>query len=117
MVAHLGSGASMCALQAGRSIASTMGFTGLDGLPMGTRSGAIDPGVLLYLMDEYGMDARSLERLLYYESGLLGVSEVSNDMRVLQESDDPAAKFAIDYFVYRIGRELGSLTAALGYIR
>lgn len=114
VVAHLGSGASMCALGNRRSVATTMGFTALDGLPMGTRCGSVDPGVLLYLMDEHGMDARRLETLLYHESGLRGVSEISNDMRVLLASDDPRAAEAIDLFVYRIGRELGSLVAALG---
>lgn len=114
VVAHLGSGASMCALKAGRSIAATMSFTPLDGLPMGTRCGALDPGVLLYLMDRHGLDARALERLLYNESGLLGVSEVSNDMRVLLASPSPQAREAVDLFVYRVGRDLGSLAAALG---
>ena len=114
VVLHLGNGASMCALQGGRSIASTMGFTAVDGLPMGTRCGAIDPGVLIYLMDERGMDARALEKLLYHQSGLLGVSGVSSDMRELLASTEPRAALAIDLFVYRIGRELGSLAAALG---
>ncbi len=114
VVAHLGNGASLCAIRDGRSVASTMGFTALDGLPMGTRSGAIDPGVLLWLMDERGMDARAIETLLYTQSGLLGVSGVSSDMRKLRESADKRAKLAIDLFVYRIGRELGSLAAALG---
>ncbi|MEJ8824585.1 acetate/propionate family kinase [Variovorax humicola] len=114
VVLHLGNGASMCALQAGRSIASTMGFTAVDGLPMGTRCGALDPGVILYLMDERGMDARAIEKLIYSQSGLLGVSGVSSDMRELLESDQPQAKVAVDLFVYRIGRELGSLAAALG---
>ncbi len=114
VVAHLGNGSSMCALKGGRSMASTMGFTALDGLPMGTRSGALDPGVLLYLMDRHGMDARALEKLLYQESGLLGVSGISSDMRTLLMSPDPRAAAAIDLFVYRIGRELGSLVAALG---
>ena len=114
VVLHLGNGASMCALQGGRSIASTMGFTAVDGLPMGTRCGAIDPGVLIYLMDQHGMDARALEKLIYQQSGLLGVSGVSSDMRVLLDSADPRAALAIDLFVYRIGRELGSLAAALG---
>ncbi len=114
VVAHLGNGASMCALAAGRSAASTMGFTALDGLPMGTRCGAIDPGVLLHLLDHHGMDARGLEKLLYHESGLLGVSGVSSDMRALLASDDPHAAEAVDLFVYRIVRELGSLAAALG---
>jgi acetate kinase len=114
VVLHLGNGASMCALLAGRSVASTMGFTAVDGLPMGTRCGAIDPGVILYLMDERGMDARAVEKLIYNQSGLLGVSGVSSDMRVLLDSPEPRARIAIDLFVYRIGRELGSLAAALG---
>jgi acetate kinase len=114
VVAHLGNGASICAMQGGRSVATTMSFTALDGLPMGTRCGAIDPGVLLYLMDQHGMDARGLEQLLYHQSGLLGVSGVSSDMRTLLESRDPRAAEALDLFVYRIGRELGSLAAALG---
>jgi acetate kinase len=114
VVLHLGNGASMCALHGGRSIASTMGFTAVDGLPMGTRCGAIDPGVVLYLMDERGMDARAIERLIYSQSGLLGVSGVSSDMRTLLESTEPRARLAIDLFCYRIGRELGSLAAALG---
>jgi acetate kinase len=114
VVLHLGNGASMCALQAGASIATTMGFTAVDGLPMGTRSGSLDPGVVLYLMRERGMDAAAIESLLYDESGLLGVSGVSSDMRELLASPDPRAAFAIELFVYRIGRELGSLAAALG---
>jgi acetate kinase len=114
IVAHLGNGASMCALRGGRSVATTMSFTPLDGLVMGTRCGNLDPGVLLYLMDRHGMDARALEKLLYHESGLLGVSGISSDMRTLLASDDPSAKEAIELFVYRIGRELGSLAAALG---
>jgi acetate kinase len=114
VVAHLGNGASMCALAAGKSVASTMGFTALDGLPMGTRCGAIDPGVLLYLLDHHGMDARGLEKLLYHESGLLGVSGISSDLRVLLGSADQHAVDAVDLFVYRIVRELGSLAAALG---
>jgi acetate kinase len=116
VVLHLGNGASMCALHAGRSVASTMGFTAVDGLPMGTRCGAIDPGVLLYLMDERKMDARALEKLIYQQSGLLGVSGISSDMRVLLESAEPRARLAVELFVYRIGRELGSLAAALGGI-
>jgi len=114
VVLHLGNGASMCAIRAGRSVASTMGFTAVDGLPMGTRCGALDPGVMLYLMDQRGMDARQLEQLIYHESGLLGVSGVSSDMRTLLGSDAPRAKLAVDLYVYRIGRELGSLAAALG---
>ena len=114
VVAHLGNGASLCALADGRSIATTMGFTALDGLVMGTRCGSIDPGVLLYLMDREGMDARALERLLYEESGLLGVSGGSSDMRELLARADGAADEALELFVYRIARELGSLAAALG---
>jgi acetate kinase len=114
VVAHLGNGASMCAIKAGKSVASTMGFTAVEGLPMGTRCGALDPGVMLYLMDELKMDARAIEKLIYQQSGLLGVSGISSDMRALLESKEPRAKLAIDLFVYRIGRELGSLTAALG---
>jgi acetate kinase len=97
-----------------RSVASTMGFTAVDGLMMGTRTGALDPGVVLYLMDELGMDARAIEKLLYRESGLLGVSGVSSDMRTLLASGDPRAAFAIELFCYRAQRELGSLAAALG---
>jgi acetate kinase len=114
VVAHLGNGASMCAMKGGKSIASTMGFTAVDGLPMGTRCGALDPGVLLYLMDRYNMDARGLEKLIYQQAGLLGVSGISSDMRTLLASPDRHAAEAIDLFVYRIGRELGSLAAALG---
>jgi acetate kinase len=114
VIAHLGNGASMCAVKAGRSVATTMGFTAVCGLPMGTRSGTIDPGILLYMMDHYGMDARGLEDLLYNRSGLLGVSGVSSDMRALLASEDPRAREAVDLFIYRIGRELGSLAAALG---
>ncbi|MBL8419058.1 MAG: acetate/propionate family kinase [Dechloromonas sp.] len=114
VVLHLGNGASMCAIHGGRSVAGTMGFTAVDGLPMGTRSGNLDPGVVLYLMDELKMDARAIEKLLYQQSGLLGVSGVSSDMRTLLASDEPRAKFAVELFVYRIGRELGSLAAALG---
>jgi acetate kinase len=113
VVLHLGNGASLCAMATSRAVATTMGFTPVDGVPMGTRSGSLDPGVLLYLMDERGMDARAIEKLLYQESGLLGVSGISSDMRVLLVSDDPRAKLAIDLYVYRIGRELGSLAAAL----
>jgi acetate kinase len=114
VVLHLGNGASMCALANGKSVASTMGFTAVDGLPMGTRCGAIDPGVILYLMDQRGMDARAIEKLIYNQSGLLGVSGISSDMRTLLASDDLRAKLAIDLYVYRIRRELGSLVAALG---
>jgi acetate kinase len=114
VVAHLGNGASMCALNGGKSVAGTMGFTALDGLPMGTRCGALDPGVMLYLLDRHGMDARALEQLVYQQSGLLGVSGISSDMRALLASPDSRAAEAVDLFVYRIGRELGSLAAALG---
>ncbi len=114
VVAHLGSGSSMCALQGGKSVATTMGFSVLDGLPMGTRCGGIDPGVLLYLMDQEGMDSKAISNTLYKQSGLLGMSGVSNDMRELKESEDPNAANAVAYFLYRIGRELGSLAAALG---
>ena len=113
IVLHLGNGASMCAMHAGKSVATTMGFTAVDGLPMGTRTGSLDPGVLLYLMDEQGMDARAIETLIYKRSGLLGVSGISSDMRELLESDHPHARDAIELFCYRIGRELGSLVAAL----
>jgi acetate kinase len=114
VVAHLGNGSSMCAMAAGRSVASTMGFTAADGLPMGTRCGNLDPGVVLYLIDELGMNTRAVEKLIYQQSGLLGVSGISSDMRTLLDSDAPAAKEAVDLYVYRIGRELGSLAAALG---
>jgi acetate kinase len=114
VVLHLGNGASMCALRAGRSVASTMGFTAVDGLPMGTRCGSVDPGVIVYMMDELKMDARAIEKLIYQQSGLLGVSGVSSDMRALLASAEPGAQRAIDLYVYRIGRELGSLAAALG---
>ncbi len=113
VAAHLGNGASLCALAAGRSVASTMGFTAIDGLPMGTRCGNLDPGVILYLIDELKMDARAIEDLIYKESGLLGVSGISGDMRMLLASDAPRARFAIDLYTYRIARELGSLAAAL----
>ena len=114
VVLHLGSGASMCAMEAGRSVTSTMGFTAVEGLAMGTRCGSLDPGVILYLLDERRMDARAIEKLLYHQSGLLGVSGISSDMRELLASDDPRAKLAVDLFCYRIRRELGSLAAALG---
>ncbi|GAB3762514.1 acetate kinase [Ramlibacter monticola] len=114
IVLHLGNGASMCALAEGRSMASTMGFTAVDGLPMGTRCGALDPGVILYLMDQRGMDARAIEKLVYSQSGLLGVSGISSDMRALLASEDARARTAVDLYVYRIRRELGSLAAALG---
>jgi acetate kinase len=114
IVAHLGSGASMCALANGRSVESTMGFTALDGIPMGTRPGQIDPGVLLYLLMEKGMAPNEVEDLLYRESGLKGLSAISNDMRELQSNADPRAKLAVDHFVYRVGLNAGMLAAALG---
>jgi acetate kinase len=114
IVGHLGNGASLCALSAGRSVASTMGFTAVDGLMMGTRCGALDPGVLIYMMDHYRMGARDLEDLIYRQSGLLGVSGLSSDMRSLRAAGAPEAKEAIALFVYRILREIGSLAAALG---
>ncbi len=114
IVAHLGNGASMCGMIDGRSIGSTMGFSALDGLPMGTRCGQLDPGVMLYLMQEEGMDADAISDLLYKKSGLLGLSGVSNDMRTLEASDAPEAAQAIDYFVFRIRREMGALAAVLG---
>jgi len=113
IVAHLGSGASMCALNEGRSVESTMGFTALDGLPMGTRPGQIDPGVVLYLISEKGMSASNVQNFLYRDCGLKGLSGVSNDMRELEASDSVNAKLAIDYFVYRIGLNAGMLAAAL----
>jgi len=114
IIAHLGNGASMCAMESCKSVATTMSFTALDGLVMGTRCGAIDPGVLLYLIDRHGMNARALEQLLYEQSGLLGVSGITSDMRALLGSSDSRASEALDLFVYRISRELGSLAAALG---
>mgnify|MGYP001127173478 CR=1 FL=1 len=114
VVFHLGNGSSMCALEGGRSVATTMGFTAVDGLPMGTRTGAMDPGVLLFMFDELGMSVRDVERLLYHESGLLGMSGISSDVRDLLASDAAAAQLALDVFVYRARRELGSLVAALG---
>lgn len=114
IVLHLGNGSSLCAMRAGRSVATTMGFSSLDGIPMGTRCGSLDPGVILFLMQSRGMDSQEIETLLYKESGLLGLSGISSDMRTLLESSEETAKLAIDHFVYRIGRELGSLAAALG---
>jgi acetate kinase len=113
VVAHLGNGASMCAIDRGRSVATTMTFTAVDGLPMGTRTGSLDPGVILYLLQHEGLDAHAIEQLIYSQSGLLGVSGISSDLRLLLASHEPSAKEAIDLFVYRIGRELGSLAAAL----
>jgi acetate kinase len=114
IVAHLGSGASMCALKGGRSVESTMGFTALDGLPMGTRPGQLDPGVVLFLVEQKGMTAADVQKLLYSECGLKGLSGISNDVRDLEASNDPRAAFALDHFVYRIGLHAGMLAAALG---
>jgi acetate kinase len=116
IVAHLGSGASMCALAEGRSVESTMGFTALDGLPMGTRPGQLDPGVVLYLIGQKGMSAAAVQDLCYRECGLKGLSGISNDVRELQTSKDPRAAFALDYFCYRVGLYTGMLAAALGGI-
>ena len=113
IVAHLGSGASMCAMKGGKSVESTMGFTALDGLAMGTRPGQLDPGVVLYLLTEKGMSASNVQNFLYRDCGLKGLSGVSNDMRELEASADPRAAFAIDYFVYRVGLNAGMLAAAL----
>lgn len=113
IVAHLGNGASMAAIRDGKSIASTMGFSALDGLAMGTRCGQLDPGVVLYMMQHYGMDADAISHLLYNESGLKGQSGLTNDMRVLEVSDDPAAQEAIDYYVFRIRREIGAMAASM----
>ncbi|MCB8820602.1 acetate/propionate family kinase [Microvirga rosea] len=118
VVAHLGNGASLCALNGGTSVATTMGFSALDGLPMGTRCGAIDAGIVFYMLREMKLSPEDAERMLYTKSGLLGVSGISNDMRILRSKakGDVNAKRAIDLFVYRIGREIGSLVAALGGI-
>jgi acetate kinase len=113
IVAHLGSGASMCALDRGRSVESTLGFTALDGLPMGTRPGQLDLGVVLYLLSEKGMSPAEVQDFLYRECGLKGLSGISNDMRELQGNGDPRAVFAVDYFVYRVGLNAGMLAAAL----
>ncbi|MDP1630226.1 MAG: acetate/propionate family kinase [Caulobacter sp.] len=114
IVAHLGSGVSLCAMREGRSVATTMGFSTLDGPPMATRSGSLDPGVVLHLIQSLGMAPQAVGEMLHQRSGLLGVSEISGDLRDLLGSDQPAAQEAIDLFVYRIGREIGSLTATLG---
>jgi acetate kinase len=113
IVAHLGNGASLCAMKAGQSLDSTMGFSALDGVPMGTRPGSLDPGVLLYLMSQRKMSPRDLEKLLYHESGLLGLSGISSDMRTLLKSIEPRARIAVDYFSYHVAREIGALTAVL----
>ena len=116
IVAHLGSGASMCAMKNGKSIDSTLGFTALDGLCMGTRPGSVDPGVILHLFQGMGLSAKEVETILYKKSGLLGISGISNDMRALISSSEPAARLAIDYFVYRAAKEIGALAAVLGGI-
>lgn len=114
IVAHLGNGASLCAVRAGRSLESTMAFTALDGLCMGTRPGSIDPGVILYLLQALGLSPRDVEAILYRKSGLLGISGISSDMRDLERSSAPSARLAVDYFVYRATKEIGALAAALG---
>lgn len=114
VVAHLGSGASMCAIRKGQSIGSTMGFSALDGLPMGTRCGQLDPGVVLYLMEQEGLTPHQISNLLYKESGLRGLSGLSNDMRLLEAAGTPEAQEAIEYFVFRARREIGAMTAILG---
>jgi len=116
VVAHLGSGASMCALSHGRSVDSSMGFTALDGVPMGTRPGQLDPGVVLYLIEQRGMSPAAVQHMLYHDCGLKGLSGISNDVRDLEASDDPRAAFALDYFAYRVGLHAGMLAAALGGI-
>ena len=114
IVAHLGSGASMCALKDGKSVDNTLGFTALDGLCMGTRPGALDPGVVLHLFQGMNLSAKEVETILYKKSGLLGISGISNDMRDLVSRSDPDARLAVDYFVYRAAKEIGALTAVLG---
>jgi acetate kinase len=114
VVAHLGSGASMCALRGGRSVDTTMGFSALDGLPMGTRPGQLDPGVVLYLLSGKDMTPRQVERMLYHDCGLKGLSGVSNDVRELLKSPQPSARLALDYLGFRAARELGALVASLG---
>ena len=114
IVAHLGSGASLCALKDGKSVDHTLGFTALDGLCMATRPGAVDPGVILYLFQILGLSAKDVERVLYQKSGLLGISGISNDMRALLESHEPGARLAVEYFVYRATKEIGALTSVLG---
>ena len=116
IVAHLGSGASLCALREGKSVDSTLGFTALDGLCMGTRPGHLDPGVILYLFQNLGLSAKEVETILYKQSGLLGISGISNDMRDLLARQEPEARLAVDYFVYRAQKEIGALAAVLGGI-
>ncbi|NUB17562.1 acetate kinase, partial [Azospirillum brasilense] len=114
VVGHLGSGSSLCGMRAGRSVDTTMGFTALDGLPMGTRPGVLDPGVLIYLMREKGMGPDELERLLYHKSGLLGVSGVSNDMRALLDSENPQAAEAVELFCFQVAKQAAGLAASMG---
>ena len=114
IVAHLGSGASLCALKGRKSVDSTLGFTALDGLCMGTRPGSVDPGVILHLFQTMGLSAAEVEKLLYKQSGLLGISGISNDMRDLLDNPDPAARLAVDYFVYQAAKHIGALAAVLG---
>jgi len=116
IVAHLGSGASLCALKEGKSVDNSLGFTALDGLCMGTRPGALDPGVILYLFQSLGLSAKEVEAILYKKSGLLGISGISNDMRDLLQANEPEARLAVDYFVYRAAKEIGALVAVLGGI-
>lgn len=116
IVAHLGSGASLCAMKDGKSVDSSLGFTALDGLCMGTRPGAVDPGVVLYLFQNLGLSPAEVEKILYKKSGLLAISGVSNDMRVLLERREPSARLAVDYFVYRAAKEIGALAATLSGI-
>jgi acetate kinase len=114
VVAHLGNGSSMCAMEGRRSRATSMGFSAVEGLMMGTRTGSLDPGVILYLMQNHGLDAKALERLLYKESGLLGVSGISQDMRELLASEEPEAREAVDLYCHRLVRETGAMAAVLG---
>jgi acetate kinase len=116
IVAHLGSGASLCALKEGKSVDNSLGFTALDGLCMGTRPGALDPGIVLYLFQGLGLSAKEVETILYKKSGLLGISGISNDMRDLLDGNQPEARLAVDYFVYRAAKEIGALVAVLGGI-
>jgi acetate kinase len=116
IVAHLGSGASLCAMKGGKSVDNSLGFTALDGLCMGTRPGSLDPGVVLYLFQTLGLDAKQVETILYKKSGLLGISGISPDMRDLEASEEPSARLAVDYFVYRVVKEIGALAAVLGGI-
>ena len=114
IVAHLGSGASLCAMKDNKSVDNSLGFTALDGLCMGTRPGAIDPGVVLYLFQNLGLSAKEVENILYKKSGLLGISGISNDMRDLLDRSEPEARLAVDYFIYRIAKEIGALASVLG---